>query len=282
MNWQEPVRIPNSESLNVGIAGVLADMCNSLLPADRSGHLRPENPHSTPVECPARKARKHCFNHIPPGSINKNLHLTYTRVNSPLALLQSSMNIFIKYMVSLRCKGAVLKELNALGIKFKKIDYGMIQLPERLPAPLEKQLRHNLKSAGMEMLSVEESAAIQNAIRAVETLSDNPARQKAKDEIGFVAGRSKTDPVELSILFAQVKGISIQKYILQQKMETAKVWLIYSDKSIADLSGYFNFSSPETFSRAFKKFTGITPLFYRKIKRKRALISVTKDSAGPL
>ena len=46
-------------------------------------------------------------------------------------------------------------------------------------------------------------------------------------------------------------------------IEEAKRLLIYTDKSLIDISNFLWFSSQSHFQRVFKKTVGITPLSYR-------------------
>jgi len=207
---------------------------------------------------------------ITPAALER-LHLSDDTVSTTPGLRIKSMEIYIRYMVSLRCKGAVIAELEKLGIGYSKVDFGFVEIPGRLPYNLEKKFRHNLKAAGMQLLSREKSVGLENMIRAIDNLMANPELPNVKDEIGYIVGKAKIDPKEMIDLFAEVKGISVAQYLLQQKMETAKVWLLYSDVNITDLAEYFNFRNRAAFTRAFKKFTGTPPLFYRRIKKLRAL-----------
>lgn len=201
----------------------------------------------------------------------KSLYLNVDGVSTIPGHINKSMEIYIRYMVSVRCKGAVLAELEKLGIKYTRVHFGFVEIPGKLPSVLEKKFRHNLKAAGMQLLSREKSVGLENMIRAIDNLMANPELPNVKDEIGYIVSKAKIDPKEMIDLFAEVKGVSVAQYLLQQKMETAKVWLLYSDVNITDLAEYFNFRNRAAFTRAFKKFTGTPPLFYRKIKKLRAL-----------
>jgi len=207
---------------------------------------------------------------ITPEALEK-LHLSADKVRTTPGHHVKPMEIYIRYMVSLRCKGVVVSELEKLGISHNLVDFGFVQMPQRLPYNLEKKFRQNLKAAGMQLLSRDKSVGLENMIRAIDNLMANPELPNVKDEIAYIVSKAKIDPKEMIDLFAEVKGISVAQYLLQQKMETAKVWLLYSDVNITDLAEYFNFRDRAAFTRAFKKFTGTPPLFYRRIKKLRAL-----------
>ena len=66
--------------------------------------------------------------------------------------------------------------------------------------------------------------------------------------------------------FKKETGETIARYIIKAKLQESKQLLAYSNKSIADISNFFYFSSQPHFQRAFKNEYGITPLAYRKKK----------------
>jgi len=71
------------------------------------------------------------------------------------------------------------------------------------------------------------------------------------------------NPTYLSQVFKKETGVSLGKYILNEKLNEAKRMLIQSDASIADISMLLQFSDQSYFTSAFKKYTGLTPRQYR-------------------
>ena len=68
----------------------------------------------------------------------------------------------------------------------------------------------------------------------------------------------------LTRIFKKETGKSIVQYILEKKMEIAKMELVTSDKTIGEIAmdlGYLNYGS---FSRAFTKHVGVSPKEYKK------------------
>ena len=68
----------------------------------------------------------------------------------------------------------------------------------------------------------------------------------------------------LSRLFKKEVGISISEYIRRQKLETAKNMLVYSDYHSAEIASFLAFPSQSYFTEIFRKYTGMTPVEYRK------------------
>jgi AraC family transcriptional regulator len=65
-------------------------------------------------------------------------------------------------------------------------------------------------------------------------------------------------------LFKQSMGISPYQYVLQQRIERAKALLRNSSLSIAEIAHQVGFADQSQLTVQFRKFTGTTPLDYRK------------------
>jgi AraC-like DNA-binding protein len=68
-------------------------------------------------------------------------------------------------------------------------------------------------------------------------------------------------------LFTQFVGQTPYQYILQKKIEKAKAIIIETDVVLSTLSSEFGFESYSNFFKAFKKETGYTPDYYRKMNQ---------------
>lgn len=84
-----------------------------------------------------------------------------------------------------------------------------------------------------------------------------------KIRISDIASSINVNPVYLERIFKKVNGISISDYIILEKIERAKNLLIYSDRTITEISDYLGFSSQSHFGKTFKKCLGVTPKQFR-------------------
>jgi hypothetical protein len=183
--------------------------------------------------------------------------------------------VYLKYMVSIRCRLIVRDELRQLEIPFLKIDSGVVLLRDPISEDQKAELKARLSRFGIEMLNAEEAEVLRNILRSVDEMPDDLALRGADSGFEYLSGMIKSDLNACLQLFAEVKGISLKQYILAQKMERLKVQLLYSDVLIKELSEKFNFLNVSSLRNEFKKFTGISPRFYRMLKSKRA------DAAKP-
>ena len=73
----------------------------------------------------------------------------------------------------------------------------------------------------------------------------------------------------LSNLFSEVKGTTIEHYIIAHKIERAKELLVYNEMTLTEVAEKLHYSSVGHLSNQFKKVTGLTPSFFKKMKNKR-------------
>jgi AraC family transcriptional regulator len=74
-----------------------------------------------------------------------------------------------------------------------------------------------------------------------------------------LAGVINISPTYFANLFKQAMGISPHQYVIQQRVEQAKMMLKRTDLAIADIALQVGFSSQSHFTQQFKRLTGMTP-----------------------
>lgn len=73
----------------------------------------------------------------------------------------------------------------------------------------------------------------------------------------------------LATMFSEVKGLTIQQFIIIHKIEKVKELLLYDELSLTQISQKLQYSSVAHLSNQFKKVTGLSPSFYKQLKQKR-------------
>lgn len=179
------------------------------------------------------------------------------------------MKLYVKYMVSLRCKLIVKEELKKLGLQYVVVELGMIEILEDISTVLREQLKENLSKYGLELLDDKKSILIEkikNVITEMIHYSDELPRVNYSDYISEKLGHDYT---YLANTFSEVKGITIQQFIIIHKIERVKELLIYDELNLTEISYKMHYSSVAHLSNQFKKITGLTPTFYKQLKNKR-------------
>jgi AraC-like DNA-binding protein len=72
----------------------------------------------------------------------------------------------------------------------------------------------------------------------------------------------------LSNLFSEIKGTTIEKYYLSNKIERVKELLVYDELNLTEIAWKLHYSSVAHLSNQFKKMTGLTPSHFKNLKNK--------------
>ena len=183
---------------------------------------------------------------------------------------QTKMKLYIKYMVSLRCKLVVKAELEKMGIPFTVVDLGMIEIATEITSDQREKLKKNLLVSGLELLDDKKSILIErikNVIVEMIHYEDEAPKVNYSD---YIAEKLGLDYNYLSNVFSEVKGTTIQQFIITHKIEKVKELLLYDQLSLTEMAFQMNYSSVAHLSNQFKKVTGLSPSFFKKLKEKRS------------
>ena len=182
---------------------------------------------------------------------------------------KSCLKLYIKYMVSNRCKLAVKEELKKLGLHFIVVDLGEVEIMENISDELLEQLKIGLLSSGLELMDDRKAVLIEkikNVITKMIHHSDELPKVNYSDHI---SEKLNHDYTYLSNIFSEVKGITIQQFIIIHKIERIKELIIYDELNITEIAWKMQYSSVAHLSNQFKKVTGLTPSHFKKLKDKR-------------
>ncbi|EPR73792.1 putative regulatory protein [Winogradskyella psychrotolerans RS-3] len=163
----------------------------------------------------------------------------------------------------------VKQELEKLGLHYTNIELGMIEIKEDITNELKQKLKSNLAESGLELLDDQKSILvdrIKNVIIEMIHYSEELPKVNYSD---FISEKLGYDYTYLSNLFSEVKGITIQYFIINHKIERAKELLLYDELNLTEIAFKLHYSSVAHLSNQFKKVTGQCPSFYKKIGEKR-------------
>ncbi len=172
-------------------------------------------------------------------------------------------------MVSLRCKLIVKEELRKLGIKYVIIELGVVEILEDISQEQRDQLRTNLKKSGLELLEDKKSILIERIKNLVVEIIHYSEEQPKINYSDYISEKLGYDYTYLSNVFSEVKGITLQHYIILHRIEKVKELLLYDEFNLTEISYMLQYSSVAHLSNQFKKITGLTPSFFKKMKHKR-------------
>jgi len=179
------------------------------------------------------------------------------------------MKIYIKYMVSLRCKMLVKAELQNLGILYKIVDLGIVDTIEDIDDEQVKQLKSNLLKSGLEILDNKKSILVERIKSAIIELVHYNEEQIKVNLSDYLSEKLNYDYTYLANLFSEVKGTTIEQFYLSHKIEKVKELIIYDELNLSEIAYKMHYSSVAHLSNQFKKITGLTPSHFKKLRNKR-------------
>jgi len=172
-------------------------------------------------------------------------------------------------MVSLRCKMMVKEELKKLGLKYVVVDLGTVEILEDITQKQRLQLKKNLLKSGLELLDDKKSILIEKIKNVITEMIHYTDELPKENYSEYISEKLGYDYTYLANTFSEVKGITIQQFIIINKIERVKELLLYDELNLSEISYKLNYSSAAHLSNQFKKVTGLTPSYYKQLKNKR-------------
>ncbi|MBN2236953.1 MAG: helix-turn-helix transcriptional regulator [Bacteroidales bacterium] len=172
--------------------------------------------------------------------------------------------IYIKNMVCPRCIQAVRTSLTELNINFDDVRLGEVWMDSVINDSSKEKLRIKLESLGFELLDDTRKQMIE---KVKTSLIDLIQYSNKEININYSAYLSKAvgkDYRYLSSLFSASTGATIEKYIIDLKVEKIKEYIFYDELSISEIAFRMHYSSPAHLSRQFKQVCGLSPKEYKK------------------
>lgn len=172
-------------------------------------------------------------------------------------------------MVSIRCKMAVKDVFNNLGILFSNVELGEVEITEILTAKKLKDLKMSLLNIGFELIEDKRVILIERIKNIVIDMvhhSDNQIKVNFSD---YLSEKLKYDYTYMANVFSEVQGITIEQFIISHKVERIKEYIIYDELNMTEIAFKMNYSSVAHLSGQFKKVTGLTPTYFKKLKMRR-------------
>lgn len=174
-------------------------------------------------------------------------------------------------MVSLRCKMVVKEALKKIGVHNVVLDLGMVEIIDDLTEQQREELHQLLLKSGLELMDDKKAMLIEkikNIIIEMVHYTDEIPKVNYSDYISEKLGLEYT---HISKIFSEVKGITIEQFIIAHKIERVKELLLYDELNLTQISYIMNYSSVAHLSKQFKKVTGLTPTFFKQLKDKRRI-----------
>jgi AraC-like DNA-binding protein len=179
------------------------------------------------------------------------------------------MKIYIKYMVTIRCKMVVQSELKKLGLHYTTVELGEAETVEDISPGQMALLDVALRKTGLELMDDQKSILVER-IKAIIIEQVHYNDEQLKVNLSeYLSEKLNHSYSFLANLFSEVKGITIENFFLAHKIEKVKELLVYDELSLTEIAYRLYYSSVAHLSNQFKKMTGLTPSHFKNLKHKR-------------
>jgi AraC-like DNA-binding protein len=181
--------------------------------------------------------------------------------------------LFIKNMVCQRCIMTVEGILGKLEIPFSKVFLGEAEPLDNISEAKLNMLDEELKKVGFELIETRVNKIVERIKKLVLAyITEQPGEKKLKLS-SYITQHIHYDYSYLSDLFSSIEGITIEQFFIVQRIEKVKELIVYEELLLTEIAFELGFSSVHHLSSQFKKVTGLTPSYFKKIgaeKRKPA------------
>ena len=177
-------------------------------------------------------------------------------------------------MVCARCKTTVKSELDEIGIQYDTVRIGEVTMEKEITSKQRLQFSAALLLNGFELIDDQKNDQIEKLkklIKNLEQYSDEDLKTNFSDFIRLSVGDNF---ISLNKLFAEIEGVTIEKYIIKRKIERIKEMLVYEDYSLDEVATRMRYSTTASLTSQFKRETGLTPSHFRQLRLDRVSIPV--------
>jgi AraC-like DNA-binding protein len=182
-------------------------------------------------------------------------------------MIRKSINI--KNMVCPRCITAVEQTLKKLNIEYIEVKLGeaIIMANDNIDYNL---LDKELNKIGFELI-MDNNVQIVEQIKSIIIKYIHHNKENELLNVNFsdiITQKIGKDYSYISKIFSENENITIEKYIISQKIERVKELISYNELNFSEIAFLLHYSSPAHLSKQFKNITGLTLSQYKKQDKK--------------
>lgn len=179
------------------------------------------------------------------------------------------MDIYIKNMVCNRCILVVSEIFQEAAIKNASVQMGKVSTSEELPEAKLKDIEEQLNRVGFELINDSKSRLIEQIKKLTIDYVYFHSGDSKINFSDFLIGEMNLDYNYLSSLFSSIEGTTIEKHLINLKIERVKELLVYDEKTLSEIAWELGYSSVAHLSGQFRKVTGFTPSYFKQLKEQK-------------
>ena len=183
--------------------------------------------------------------------------------------MQVNNRLQIKGMVCTRCISILFDELSLIGLEITSIKLGEVFFKGQLPNHIDSnQIQLAIQKFGFELLTDKKRILIEQikslVISGIDLQSETRGQIKFSE---YLSNELRKDYNYLSTIFSDCEGITLEKYIITQRIHKVKEQLINTDKSLTEISDELGYSSVSHLSRLLKAYTGYDTYHFKNLRK---------------
>lgn len=179
----------------------------------------------------------------------------------------SEQVLYIKGMVCGRCLVSVQQALEKLGLQVKQVRLGEVTV-EALHSVDMEQVSRALEPLGFALLQRSEAQLVQQVkqLAALVYSGDfdfTPGFRFSR----YAAQQVQKTVTEINAAFIEKEGRTLEHFLIDFRVEKIKEMLVYTSRPLSDIAFQLGFSSVPHLSKLFKNSTGLTPSYFRAVRK---------------
>lgn len=179
------------------------------------------------------------------------------------------MDVYIKNMVCHRCKIVVSQIFKDAGIADAVVKMGIVQVETALDDNTLDHIQKQLNEVGFEIINDAKSRLIEQIKKRSIDYVYNLHEEQNESFSDYLSNHLNHSYNYLSSLYSSVEGTTIEKHLINLKIERVKELLVYDEKSLSEIAFEMGYSSVAHLSGQFKKVTGFTPSYFKQLGEHR-------------
>jgi YesN/AraC family two-component response regulator len=172
-------------------------------------------------------------------------------------------------MVCTRCIMIVQIGLEKLGIRYTVVELGRAETVDMISADQIECIKTALLQSGLALIDNKKSILVEkikSVVIDMVNFLDPPPKVNFSD---YLTAKLNHDYTYLANIFSENQGITIEHFIIHQKIERVKELIECNELNLTEISWKLHYSSVAHLSTQFKKVTGITPSSFKHLGRER-------------
>ncbi|GAB2780025.1 helix-turn-helix domain-containing protein [Salinimicrobium soli] len=165
----------------------------------------------------------------------------------------------------------VKSELEKFGLHPGTVTLGEAEIPSELSPQQKLELNERLQELGFELIDDRKTRLIEGVKTSIVELIHSTGDLPKITFSEYLSDKFHQDYSALSKLFSEVQGMTLEQYVITQKIERVKELLVYDELSLSQISLQLNYSSVSHLSKQFKKVTGLTPTHFKQVREKKRI-----------